>query len=300
MLKVSEKKGGLGRGLNALLSQSAYLSNEQASKASLFKKMPVNQLCPGKYQPRKHVSTESLQELADSIQQQGIVQPIIVRPVGYEQYEIIAGERRWRAAQLAKLTEVPVVVYEIEDSKALAFSLIENIQREDLNPMEEAYALYRLIEEFGFSHQQTAEAVGKSRTAVTNMLRLLHLTDSVKKWVEERQLEMGHARALLTLSATEQHEVAKTVIDKGLSVRETEALVKKYRQAGINKKTKNVEFILNDPNLTHFQTELSERLGAKVVINHTKKGKGSLVIYYNSLGELDGIIEHMDNRVYKK
>lgn len=293
MLKVSEKKGGLGRGLNALLSQSAYLSNEQASKASSFKKMPVTQLCPGKYQPRKHVSIESLQELADSIQQQGIVQPIIVRPVGYEQYEIIAGERRWRAAQLAKLTEVPVVVYEIEDSKALAFSLIENIQREDLNPMEEAYALYRLIEEFGFSHQQTAEAVGKSRTAVTNMLRLLHLTDSVKKWVEERQLEMGHARALLTLSATEQHEVAKMVIDKGLSVRETEALVKKYRQAGINKKTKNVESMLNDPNLTHFQTELSEKLGAKVVINHTKKGKGSLVIYYNSLGELDGIIEHI-------
>jgi ParB family chromosome partitioning protein len=293
MLKVSEKKGGLGRGLNALLSQTAYLSNEQARKDTAFKKIPVNQLCPGKYQPRKHVSAESLQELADSIQQQGVVQPIIVRPIGYEQYEIIAGERRWRASQMAKLTEVPVVVYEIEDAKALAFSLIENIQREDLNPMEEAYALHRLIEEFGLSHQQTAEAVGKSRTAVTNMLRLLHLADEVKRWVEERQLEMGHARALLTLSAAEQCEVAKVVINRGLSVRETEALVKKYRQSVINKKVKDVESMLKDPNLSHFQTELSERLGAKVVINHTKKGKGSLVIYYNSLGELDGIIEHI-------
>lgn len=293
MLKVSEKKGGLGRGLNALLSQTAYLSNEQARKDTSFKKIPVNQLSPGKYQPRKHVSAESLQELADSIQQQGIVQPIIVRPIGYEQYEIIAGERRWRASQMAKLTEVPVVVYEIEDSKALAFSLIENIQREDLNPMEEAYALQRLIEEFGLSHQQTAEAVGKSRTAVTNMLRLLHLADEVKRWVEERQLEMGHARALLTLPAMDQCEVAKVVIARGLSVRETEALVKKYRQSGFNKKVKDVESMLKDPNLSHFQTELSERLGAKVVINHTKKGKGSLVIYYNSLGELDGIIEHI-------
>ncbi len=292
MLKTPEKKGGLGRGLNALLSQTAYLSSGQASKETAFKKMPVNQLSPGKYQPRKHVPEESLQELADSIKQQGIVQPIVVRPIGYEQYEIIAGERRWRAAQMAKLIEVPVIVYEIEDSKALAFSLIENIQREDLNPMEEAYALHRLIEEFGLSHQQTAEAVGKSRTAVTNMLRLLHLTDSVKKWVEERQLEMGHARALLTLSATEQHAVAKIVIEKGLSVRETEALVKKYRQFG-GKKEKNVESVLKDPNLAQFQMELSERLGAKVVINHTPKGKGSLVIYYNSLGELDGIIEHI-------
>lgn len=294
MLKQSEKKGGLGRGLNALLGQNKYFSTEQHRENVPFRKLSVNQLCPGKYQPRKHVSEESLEELAGSIRHQGIVQPIIVRPIGYEQYEIIAGERRWRAAQIAQLTEVPVVVYEIEDSKALAFSLIENIQREDLNPMEEAYALQRLIEEFGLSHQQTADAVGRSRTAVTNMLRLLNLAVEVKQWVEERKLEMGHARALLTLSATEQHEVAQIVIEKGLSVRETEALVKRYRQSiGAGQKLKKQASVLNDPNLAHCQTELSEKLGAKVIINHTQKGKGSLVIYYNSLGELDGILEHI-------
>ena len=294
MIKTAEKKGGLGRNLNALLSQTAsYLSNEKTQADTLLKKIPVEQLCPGKYQPRKHVAVESLQELADSIQQQGIVQPIVVRAIGYQQYEIIAGERRWRAAQMAKLTEVPVIIYEISDSKALAFSIIENIQRDDLNPMEEAYALHRLIEEFGLSHQQTAEAVGKSRAAVTNTLRLLHLTAIVKQWVEERKLEMGHARALLTLSAAEQQQVAKVVIEKGLSVRETEALVKKYRLSGTNKKTKALESTSQDPNLRHFQMALSEKLGAKVVINHTQKGAGSLVIYYNSLGELDGIIEHI-------
>lgn len=293
MLKTAEKKGGLGRNLNALLGQTSYLLGEQARTETLLKKIPVEQLCPGKYQPRKHVAAESLQELADSIQEQGIIQPIVVRPMGYEQYEIIAGERRWRAAQMAKLAEVPVVIYEVSDSKALALSIIENIQRDDLNPMEEAYALHRLIEEFNLSHQQTAEAVGKSRTAVTNMLRLLHLTATVKQWLEERKLEMGHARALLTLSAAEQQQVAQIVIEKGLSVRETEALVKKYRLSGMNKKDKNRESVLQDPNLTHFQMTLSERLGAKVVINHNPKGAGSLVIYYNSLGELDGIIEHI-------
>ncbi len=287
------KKNGLGRGLNALLGQTARFSEAQVKTASALKHISVSQLCPGKYQPRKHIATETLQELADSIQQQGVIQPIVVRPIGYEQYEIIAGERRWRAAQMAKLTEVPVIVAEVSDSKALALSIIENIQRDDLNPMEEAYALHRLIEEFGLSHQQTAEALGKSRTAVTNTLRLLHLTASVKQWLEERKLEMGHARALLTLSAMEQEQVAQIVIEKGLSVRETEALAKKYRQSQINKKIKNQEFNQLDPNVNHFQTTLSERLGAKVVIHHTPKGAGSLVIYYNNLGELDGIVEHI-------
>lgn len=290
-----EKKGGLGRNLNALLSQMSSVKTALDPKKDsdldgLLKKLPIEQLRPGKYQPRKHIPQETLQELADSIRQQGIIQPIVVRAIGYEQYEIIAGERRWRAAQIAKLTEVPALIYVIPDQKALALALIENIQREDLNPLEEAYALHRLIEEFGFTHQQTAEAVGKSRTNVTNILRLLNLTTSVKQWLEEKKLEMGHARALLMLPSEQQHQAAQIVISKGLSVRETEQLVKKYRQLPKNKVKRSPS---SDPNLVHFQTTLSERLGAKVVINHNTKGAGSLIIYYNNIGELDGIVEHI-------
>lgn len=293
IIEKKAKKSGLGRGLNALLSQTAVVKASSDTSMTL-KKIPVNQLRPGKYQPRKHMNTESLQELADSIQQQGILQPISVRAIGYEQYEIIAGERRWRAAQLAKLVEVPVCIHVVSDQNALALALIENIQREDLNPIEEAYALHRLIEEFGFTHQKAAEAVGKSRTNVTNLLRLLNLSAPVKQCLEEGQLEMGHARALLMLSLEQQHAVAQIVIAKGLSVRETEQLVKKQRlPQGVKSEIASPKQ-KNDPNWEKFQTSLSERLGAKVMIHHTSRtGAGSLVIYYNSLSELDGIAEHI-------
>lgn len=289
-----EKKGGLGRNLNALLSQTTRVKEiKEEGLNTVLKKLPIEQLRHGKYQPRKNIPVETLQELADSIRQQGILQPIVVRAVGYEQYEIIAGERRWRAAKMAQLTHVPVLVYVVSDQQALALALIENIQREDLNPIEEAYALHRLIEEFGFTHQQTAEAVGKSRTNITNTLRLLNLTASVKQWLEEKKLEMGHARALLMLPPEQQHQAAQTVISKDLSVRETEQLVKKYRQLPETEKTNSLKQAPLDANLEHFQTKLSEQLGAKVVINHSSKGAGSLIIYYNSLGELDGIIDHI-------
>lgn len=293
MLEKSEKKGGLGRSLHALLSQTNSIKaiDQNDKTDTLLKKIPIEQLRPGKYQPRKNMSNEALQELSDSIKEQGILQPIVVRAVGYEQYEIIAGERRWRAAQLAQLKEVPVLIYVVSDQTALALALIENIQREDLNPIEEAYALHRLIEEFGFTHQQTAQAIGKSRTNVTNLLRLLNLTASVKQWLEERKLEMGHARALLMLPSEQQHQAAQLVISKGLSVRETEQLVKKYRQLPKNKKSEKHKAV--DPNVNQFQMKLSERLGAKVIINHSPKGAGSLVIYYNNLGELDGIVDRI-------
>lgn len=286
---TTEKKRGLGRNLNALLSQTKSIKDFQENDTdAVLKKLPIEQLRPGKYQPRKHIPSETLEELAGSIRQQGILQPIVVRTVGYEQYEIIAGERRWRAAQLAELKQVPVLVYVVSDQKALALALIENIQREDLNPIEEAYALHRLIEEFGLTHQQTAEAVGKSRTNVTNTLRLLNLNSRVKLLLEERKLEMGHARALLMLPSERQSLMAEVVVAKKLSVRETERLVKQQPK----KKPSSTKQV-NDPNLMDLQRKLSDQLGAKVVFNHGMKGAGHLIIYYNSLNELDGIVEHM-------
>lgn len=281
-----ERKGGLGRSLNILLSQTGSVKTQHHGE---LRQLPISQLRPGKYQPRKHIPEDTLRELADSIREQGILQPIIVRTTEHDLYEIIAGERRWRAAQIAQLTEVPVLIYVMSDQKALALALIENIQREDLNPIEEAYALYRLIEEFGLTHQQTAEAIGKSRTNVTNTLRLLNLTAHVKQWLTEKKLDMGHARALLILPAEQQQQVAEIVIAKNLSVRETEQLVKTYRQHP--KTVKTVSSIT--PDITQAQTTLSERLGTKVVIHHHTKGKGSLVIYYNSIGELDGIVDRI-------
>jgi ParB family chromosome partitioning protein len=236
--------------------------------------------------------TESLQDLADSIRVQGVVQPIVVRPVGPNRYEIIAGERRWRASQLAGLHDIPALIKDVPDQAAIAMALIENIQRENLNPLEEANALQRLIDEFDMTHQQAAEAVGRSRAAVSNILRLRELTDDVKNLLDNNKLEMGHARALLGLSGAEQAKAAHEVARKGLSVRETETLVRKQLAGATGKKTPGSPPAL-DPDVRRLQDDLSERLGAKVAVQCNKQGKGKLVIQYNSLDELDGILAHI-------
>ena len=288
---MARKKPGLGRGLDALLSATTASRDErEAEDAANLRHLPVEQIRRGKYQPRVHIKTEALEELADSIRAQGLVQPVVVRPVD-EGYELIAGERRWRASQLAGLHEIPAVVRDIPDQAAAAMSLIENIQREDLNPLEEANALQRLIHEFGLTHQQTAESVGRSRAAVTNLLRLLDLSEEVKAMVDEGLLEMGHARALLALSAALQLDAAKKVAAKGLSVRETERLVKKLQQdaeAGSSHSTPS-----KDPDVRRLEDDLAQRLGAKVNIQYNAKGKGKLVIQYTSFDELDGILAHI-------
>jgi len=264
-------------------------------------RIPVDLLQRGRYQPRLDMRPESLQELADSIRAQGVVQPIVVRPLVAQKagepirYEIIAGERRWRAAQMAGLHDIPAVVRIVPDEAAVAMSLIENIQRENLNPLEEARALDRLIREFGITHQQAADAVGRSRAAVSNLLRLLELTDEVKTLVEQRQLEMGHARALLGLpQARQQSEVGALVAKKGLSVRETEALVKRMLAHGDKANRKDdADDPRPDPNVTRLEQDLADKLGARVSLQHARTGKGKLVIAYNSLDELDGILAHI-------
>ena len=292
---MSARRRTLGRGLDALLSTPAPQTSTPARTASedSLRSVPVDLLRRGRYQPRQDMRPESLQELADSISAQGIVQPIVVRPVGDdsgERYEIIAGERRWRAAQLAGLDEIPAVIRDVPDEAAVAMALIENIQREDLNPLEEARALERLIDEFGMTHQQAAEAVGRSRAAVSNLLRLLDLTDAVKKMVEARELEMGHARALLGIEdAAAQLGAARKVAARGLSVRETEALVKRLN-APPRKSSAAPD---TDPDVARLQNEIGERLGATVTVRQTGKGGGQLVIRYNSLEELDGILSHI-------
>lgn len=283
------RKPGLGRGLDALLS-SASKEKEGLTNDRDLRHIPVEQIQRGKYQPRIHIRPEALQELADSIKAQGLVQPVVVRPIA-DGYELIAGERRWRAAQLAGLHEIPAVVRDIPDQAAAAMSLIENIQREDLNAMEEANALQRLINEFGLTHQQTAESVGRSRTAVSNLLRLLELTEEVKTMVDEGALEMGHARALLALSGDKQIEAAKLVVKKGMSVRETERLVKRWLEAEEHPKKKGPP--ARNPDVLRLESSLSEKLGAPISIQYNNKGKGKLVIEYNSLDELDGILEHI-------
>ena len=251
--------------------------------------IPVEFIQRGKYQPRRHMNQEALQELADSIKAQGVMQPIVVRPVADNRYEIIAGERRWRATQLAQLDKIPAVVRDVPDEAAIAMALIENIQREDLNPMEEAVALKRLQDEFDLTHQEVAEAVGKSRTTVTNLLRLIALGNEVKKLLENGDIEMGHARALLTLSVDEQMQVANQVIARGLSVRQTEALVRRLQEQAKN--TKPVA--QPSPDLKNLEQGLAEKVGVPVVINHTAKGAGKLVLKYNNLDELDGILAHL-------
>ena len=260
-------------------------------------KIPVDLLQRGKYQPRIDMRQESLQELADSIKAQGVVQPIVVRPISEasagqpRRYEIIAGERRWRAAQLAGLHEIPAVVRHVPDSAAIAMALIENIQREDLNPLEEARSLDRLIKEFEMTHAGAAEAVGRSRAAVSNLLRLLELSDEVKNLVEHRAIEMGHARALLSLeNKRQQAEVGALVASKKLSVRETEALVKRLlKPSGAQEAPAT-----RDANIRKLETDLSEKLGAKVQVQHSSSGKGKLVISYHTLDELEGILGHIN------
>jgi ParB family chromosome partitioning protein len=295
-------KRGLGKGLDALLGNSTSKSTKQsATKASssadsetilsqdgVLKEMPIEFLQPGQYQPRRVMTEEGLEELADSIRAQGMIQPIVIRPVGKEKYEIIAGERRWRAAQRAELHQVPVLIKEVPDEAAIAMALIENIQREDLNAMEEANALHRLKEEFKLSHQQTADAVGKSRTTVTNLLRLMQLTDACKTLLERGDMEMGHARALLALQGSQQSDTAKTVVQKGLTVRETEKLIRNINEP--KKKPKKAE---KDHHIVALEQQLADKIGATVAINHGNKGKGNLVINYHSLDELDGILQHL-------
>ena len=284
---MAVKKRGLGKGLGALLSGSG-LQLAADPQGADFRELPVDLLQPGKYQPRKDMHPESLEELASSIKAQGVVQPIVVRPVDSgSRYEIIAGERRWRAAQIAGLHEIPAVVRDVPDEAAIAMALIENIQREDLNPIEEAVALHRLIDEFEMTHQQAAEAVGRSRAAVSNLLRLLTLNNDVRKMLEHGDLEMGHARALLALEGSRQSQTAREVAAKGYSVRETEQLVRRLGKApGKAKKTTQSQ----DPDIRRLQDDLTEKLAAKVVFQHTAKGNGKLVIHYNSLDELDGIL----------
>jgi ParB family transcriptional regulator, chromosome partitioning protein len=301
------KKPTLGRGLADLLGTSrpnpaaapppanAPTPTSSSPPGEELAKLPLDLLQRGKYQPRVDMRPETLQELADSIKAQGVVQPIVVRPIEgagpSQHYEIIAGERRWRAAQIAGLSEIPAVIRRIPDEAAIAVALIENIQRENLNPLEEARALERLINEFALSHQQAADAVGRSRAGVSNLLRLLELAPEVAERVEKRELEMGHARALLALSNRKQQvETALIVIKKSLSVRETEALVRRLQQSPTSK----VEDAAGgDPNVNRLEQELADKLGARVSIQHSSGGKGKLVVSYNSLDELDGILAHI-------
>jgi ParB family chromosome partitioning protein len=281
------KKPGLGRGLDMLLSSS---SSKNTSKDSELKKLPVEKIHKGEYQPRLSIDPDALQELAESIKAQGLVQPVVVRRLDSGEYELIAGERRWRASQIAGLHEIPAIVRDIPDQAAAAMSLIENIQREDLNPLEEAIAMNRLIGDFGLTHQQTAEAVGRSRSAVTNLLRLIELEDETKELLDGRQLDMGHARALLALKGIEQTATAHLIAKKGMSVRETERLIKKMLS---NEPKTDKQPAAKALEVQQLEEKLSQKLGAKVAIQYNTKGKGKLVVEYNNLDELDGILEHI-------
>ncbi len=283
---MSLKKRGLGRGLDALLTASKPTAADNATVVtSELQTLPVEFLRPGKYQPRKDMSQDALEELAHSIKAQGVIQPIVVRALAENSYEIIAGERRWRAAQLAQLAEVPCLIKNVPDEAAVAISLIENIQREDLNAMEEAIALQRLLAEFELTHQQVADAVGKSRATVTNLLRLNQLNDDVKLLLEHGDIEMGHARALLALSGDAQSDAARLVAAKQMTVRDTENLVRKILEPAPEPEPKE-----KDPDVIALEQRLSERFAAPVQIQYNKKGKGNLMIAYNSLDELDGIL----------
>jgi len=285
---MAAKKRGLGRGLDALLGQSNATDGNSHSQDQQLKELPVDLIQRGKYQPRRDMDPQALEELAESIRAQGVMQPIVVRSIGGERYEIIAGERRWRASQLAGLDTIPTVIRDVPDEAAIAMALIENIQREDLNPIEEAIALQRLQQEFELTQQQVADAVGKSRVSITNLLRLTSLPDDVKLMLERGDLEMGHARALLGLPAEQQTAAARQVVAKGLTVRQTEALVRQW----LNPRRDPGQQRLN-PDVERLQQDLGERLGAEVKLQHGAKGKGKLVISYSSLDELDGILGHI-------
>jgi len=294
---MAAKRKGLGRGLSHLISENAsqaiaVASGEGTAKVAdgELRELPIEFLQRGRYQPRRDFPQETLQELADSIRAQGIMQPIVVRPVGEHKYEIIAGERRWRAAQLAGLDRVPALVREVPDEAAIAMALIENIQREDLNPVEEAAALKRLQDEFQLTQQEVADAVGKSRSAVTNLLRLLSLTEEVRTFLERGDLELGHAKALLGLAGETQRATARQVVERGLTVRQAEALVRRLQQQAQNPTTAKPK---EDPNIRRLSERLAEKIGVPVAIDHNDRGVGRLVLKYSSLDELDGILAHL-------
>ena len=298
---MAAKRKGLGRGLDALLGGSASFdevretidapATESEKRDGVLTELPVEFIQRGKYQPRRDMHPDALEELAESIKAQGVMQPIVVREIEPSRYEIIAGERRWRATQLAGLDKIPCVIRDVPDEAAIAMALIENIQREDLNPMEEAMALKRLQDEFELTQQEVADAVGKSRTTVTNLLRLINLTDDVKVLLERGDLEMGHARCLLTLDGADQRDIARQVVAKGLSVRQTEDLVRRTQKQAdeapgkaSNEKSKDI---------VKLEESLAEKVGVPVSVQHNAKGKGKLVLNYNSLDELDGILNHL-------
>ncbi len=303
---MNVRKKGLGRGLDALLgglndrdtgandladpAEDALDTGE--SRGSLTS-LPLDLIERGRFQPRRDFDPEGLRELADSIAAQGVIQPIVVRTLGGGRYEILAGERRWRASQQAGLSEIPVVIREADDQSAMAIALIENIQRADLNPLEEASALQRLLGEFGLTHAQIAEAIGRSRASVTNLLRLLELNDDVKRALERGQLEMGHARALLGIKGPRQSAAATQVTSRGLSVRETERLVRQMQQEEEGRAPPVTRPAAVDPDVRRLQDDLADRLGAQVQIQPGNRGGGRLVIAYHSLDELDGILAHI-------
>jgi ParB family transcriptional regulator, chromosome partitioning protein len=311
---MNDKKK-LGRGLDALLSSgrsetmvsllgkskgrpapdqapapAASSPSTSEDKDGDLKNIPVELIQRGKYQPRTDMHEEALEELADSIRKQGVMQPIVIRPISSDKYEIIAGERRWRATQIAGLDTIPAIIKPVGDEAAIAMSLIENIQRENLNPIEEAMALKRLQDEFELTQQEVADAVGKSRATVTNLIRLIGLNIDVRRMLEHGDLEMGHARALLALPDTQQSEAARSVVGKGLSVRQTESLVRRLTAEASSTPAAAMEI---DPDIKNLEEDLADRLGAKVLIQHTAKGKGKLILKYNSLDELDGILSHI-------
>lgn len=292
--KGTRKKRSLGRGFEALLGDTniSALVDETKAEASThdgdLRQMPIENLQPGRYQPRRDMREEALEHLAESIRVQGVIQPIVVRAIDSGGFEIVAGERRWRAAQKAGLHDVPVIVRKVDDRAAIAMALIENIQREELNPLEEAQSLQRLIDEFGFTHEEAASAIGRSRSAVSNLLRLLALSEETKALVVSREIEMGHARALLALPREQQYGLALRIIKDGLSVRAAEKLVQQQSRpkSVTSKKTK-------DPNISRLESELSESIGASVDIKHSSKGKGRLSIDYTSLDQLEGILDRL-------
>lgn len=288
------KRKGLGRGLDALMGvggETGTAEERSVVQRDTLNELPIEFMARGKYQPRGDMDPVALEDLANSIRAQGVIQPIVVRPIGIDSYEIIAGERRWRAAQQAGLDTIPALIRDVPDESAVAMALIENIQREDLNAIEEAQALVRLQQEFGLTQQQVADAVGKPRSTVTNLMRLMTLEQEVQKLLEHGDLEMGHARALLGLGGGRQVEAARTAVAKGMTVRQTEALVRRLQQQQERPEQSSTHRI--DPDTKRLQDELSGQVGVPVLIQHNAKGKGKLVLKYSSLDELEGILSHI-------
>ena len=289
---MATKKSPHGRNLSSMLSKSALQHAVESAESGLtgtgaLRELPLDIITPGPYQPRSVFDPDRLEELAESIRHQGVIQPVVVRATGDNEYQLIAGERRWRAAQLAGIEKIPSIIRDVPDEIAIAMALVENIQRENLNPIEEATALKRLVLEFQMTHQEAGDAVGRSRSAVSNLLRLLELSEEVRELVDARHLEMGHARALLTLDAAMQAKAAREVVSKGMSVRETERMVRRMK----NPPKRKAQVL--DPDIQHLQDRLSEKLCARVKLSHGIQGGGKMTIRYNSNDELEGILEQM-------